>query len=137
MTPFAPTDHCPSCGNIRPYHHPCPCGDPGGMPRTLPKAHKRWSKREKHLYGGASIRVMGETDHAGNLLCCFLSGPLAEANECRWMSWEELAATGQDASVRAETAPQATEGGKAASRAMCGAGVSVQGDSEREGDTAA
>jgi hypothetical protein len=135
MTPFPPTDHCPACGNVRPFRHPCPCGDPGGMPRTLPADHESWKPSERRLYANAAIRVLGEEDTAGRLLCQVMDGPLA--GEKRWFSVAELYATGQDASVSAETAPQATEGGKAASGAMCGADVSGQGDSEREGDTAA
>jgi hypothetical protein len=104
MTPFAPTDHCPSCGNIRPYHHPCPCGDPGGMPRTLPADHEAWKPSERRLYANAAIRVLGEEDTAGRLLCQVMDGPLAGEN--RWFTVSELYATGQDAAADAQKRPQ-------------------------------
>jgi hypothetical protein len=112
MNPYYPVESCPACGNVRPWRHGCPCGDPGGMPRTLPTSYPRWSKAERHLYAGQACRVMGETDHAGNMLVCFLTGPLGEANECRWMTDAELfgmATDSVDASESAEPAPHGDE----------------------------
>jgi hypothetical protein len=134
MTPFHPTDHCPACGNVRPYHHPCPCGDPGGMPRTLPERHPRWSKAERHLYAGQACRVLGDVDHAGNLLVEMMSGELI--GQRRWFAWEELAATGQDAASEAQNGPERRE--TAATRTGQRGDVihSADGEIEREGDAA-
>jgi hypothetical protein len=135
---FHPTDTCPACGNPRPWRHACACGDPGGMPRTLPETHPRWSKAERHLYAGQACRVLGEVDHAGNLLVEMMTGPLA--NERRWFAWEELAATGQDA---AGDAPQATENGQSERTRTGQRGEVIHSadgeitDGQVEGDTAA
>jgi hypothetical protein len=134
MTPFPPTDHCPACGNPRPWRHPCPCGDPGGMPRTLPSKHPKWTASERALYAGASIRVMGETDYAGNLLCEFMDGALR--GERRWMSDTELFSMAVDA-------PQATENGQSERTRTGQRGEVIHSadgeitDGQVEGDTAA
>jgi hypothetical protein len=85
---FHPTDTCPACGNPRPWRHACACGDPGGMPRTLPERWPKWSKAERHLYAGQSVRVLGEVDRSGAMLVEMMSGPLTGLR--RWMTFDEL-----------------------------------------------
>lgn len=54
-----------------------------------------WTKRERELYAGALVRVLGEVDHRGLLLVELMSGELQ--GERRWMSEAELARTGEEA----------------------------------------
>jgi hypothetical protein len=143
MNPYYPVESCPACGNVRPWRHGCPCGDPGGMPRTLPERWPNWSKAERALYGGASIRVMGEVDRAGNLLVCFMSGPLGEAGECRWMSWVELTGNANADEMPAthaepaQDAPDRDEPGMVSTREDATADGEINGCQVETGETAA
>jgi hypothetical protein len=93
----------------------------------LPNRHPRWSKSERHLYGGQSVRVMGEVDRAGNLLVMFMSGELD--GEGRWMSAAEL---NSDATQSAETAPGSTEQAHEASGTMNGQETAAAAKNESE-----
>ena len=58
---------------------------------TLPDEHPTWNAAERRLYGNALMRVLGETDHKGNVLIELLSG---ELEGCRiWIAPEALQRT--------------------------------------------